>query len=1663
MSHEQKAPEIMSSKEESPSVEAGMALDPEVERRLVRRLDWNIIPVAMVLYMLAFLDRINIGNAKLYGLEEELGLTGTLGYQTAVSLLFVTYLLFEIPSNLVLKKFRPSRWRWVQSYGGLLACRLLLGLFEAGLFPGLTVYLTFWYTRKEIALRVALLFMSAAIAGGTGGLLAYGIGFLDGKAGMRGWRWIMIIEGIPTIAAGLLVPWLLSDEPANARFLNPEERIIMTKRMQAEHGSASSEEKLKKQDIIACFKDWKRYAFAIGSFGGVNMLYGYSINLPTIIKTLGNWPTPVVQALTIPCYALGASVYVVVAWWSDRKQKRAIPILIAPILFVGLPLAWNVVNIPRYGKKTTGSGFQLTMGNASGIVSAYLYPAAEAPRYTKGHAITISLIVLGMVAFFVVMQYHTYENKARDEGKRDHLIEGKTEQEILEMGDDSEKGKLRVFPQTFGTTAEHHDQAAGTPFDPSPDGDLWTFKHAITMEATADENSVDFERLKQMLPMLTKVLQRPSTYHYGQSILANRTQSQTQVPNSRNRKRGLSSEDTQPVEDTTDDEPHDVIARNGPRTSSPATSPLANGFDLDPVNQFSPIRTLEFENTGDSQLPNTLVTENGIDNHNSIRLDYSPDKLGSQHYDGEATQKDPDSYNERMKNNVASASDLARKSQNSFGSDPVPDSQSQHRKPIYFDERKRFSNVGLLIRDNGDNSDDEESVLRPAMQNDSPVMGLTQMFNASSPQRPVTNSSAILTSPHIGITSPITPRERFSIPRSNIVANSYIPTGESQAAREAREKKITYHDDDEFSAEPPEVAARLRRQRREKDSVEQFKEISVARPVPRVREPGRRGRPPKNRMVEPLLPPSAAGSDRPLEDAAAEEQHLASENDDVTDEAELEVPGTMEPAVTEVKKTQSSQFRPDRLRSSNIYDPPNSSDPEAVADSQPQTTAKVIAKSKAVAGVEDGLRPSAPNSSSFYNQKHHRRKAEEHLDSFPPSKTSTQEMPPSSPPIRQSNDQGNGLLAESIDTPDFRTVKSQFASNFLNPLEAVKTPITVKKIPLPLPTTIPATSPYNRESLLSNSETPIPVRKRKRPSGERASASIDPQPLAADLNADRTDIANIPQPESTGEQLPKPKRLKPNNLQSNSGPLEPTKISALRNRVVRQLPTSTQESERPAPSEAGSPMNLSARNSSTEPDSAANSPNNSETAVNAMTPQKTVIQFRPSASQRQELSSSGPFRVFAQWNTAYYPAVVTELPRFNESVTARFVGGESFVRLDRMKRLELSVGDNVKISGQGQKVWAVQEVYSSTATSEDRANTESQLEREAVLDVHGNNMVKLKHKTSEEIVEVQICDIVLNAAQFNSLKTKTVEVEYSMQSDENTPIFKKEDSILETPSKLSRRNTPNVMLGTQKIKSLKLSASSSKGRQGIFSGMQFTISLTGESTKDRAILSSMLQRDGGQILEDGFDDIFLPVNPDIAELSPRPGWSEIKFTAVISDRASTTSKYLQALALGIPCLSPKWVEDSVQSKAALSWHNYLLPAGESQYLDGAIKSRTIDWIDTKAATFADMFSRRPKLMNGMNVIIHTASRAKNEPQIYPFLIHAMGPNEARYVGSVEEVNKLLKAKKPATRWHYILSKDEKPKFNLKGRARDVASSVKVVSHEWVKQSLIFGKLLDEAY
>jgi len=232
-------------------------------------------------------------------------------------------------------------------------------------------------------------------------------------------------------------------------------------------GHTSSGDQMHKEDVYKAFKDWKIWVFAFGQFTVDTILYGYSTFLPTIIKEIGDWSTAEVQALTIPCYALGAITYLVVAHFSDKYQQRGAAtvtfclvtivgygILLADAnpgahyfacfvvatglyVAVGIPLAWLPSNQPRYGKRTTAGGMQLTIGNCAGIMAPFLYKTDEAPRFTRGHAVTLSMAAAAAIIYSFMSFYFAQRNRKRRNGDEDVLVAGLSDDEIAEMGDEN--------------------------------------------------------------------------------------------------------------------------------------------------------------------------------------------------------------------------------------------------------------------------------------------------------------------------------------------------------------------------------------------------------------------------------------------------------------------------------------------------------------------------------------------------------------------------------------------------------------------------------------------------------------------------------------------------------------------------------------------------------------------------------------------------------------------------------------------------------------------------------------------------------------------------------------------------------------------------------------------------------------------------------------------------------------------------------------------------------------------------------------------------------------------------------------------------------------------------------------------------------------------------
>jgi len=246
------------------------------ESALVRKLDLRLLPSITILYLLSFLDRANVANARLEGLTADLHMTGN-QYLTGLTLYFIGYVIFEIPSNIVLKRTSPQLWLpsltlgWgivatlmgvTQNMAGFFAVRFVLGATEAGLFPGCVYYMPMWYKRRERQYRIALFFSAASLAGAAGGILAYGIAFMNGVGHYRGWRWIFIIEGLVTVVVSVLAYFFIVNYPNTAKFITDDERDAIQARLKAD-SDATRHEEFNWTNVKSALFDYKPWLYGL--------------------------------------------------------------------------------------------------------------------------------------------------------------------------------------------------------------------------------------------------------------------------------------------------------------------------------------------------------------------------------------------------------------------------------------------------------------------------------------------------------------------------------------------------------------------------------------------------------------------------------------------------------------------------------------------------------------------------------------------------------------------------------------------------------------------------------------------------------------------------------------------------------------------------------------------------------------------------------------------------------------------------------------------------------------------------------------------------------------------------------------------------------------------------------------------------------------------------------------------------------------------------------------------------------------------------------------------------------------------------------------------------------------------------------------------------------
>lgn len=455
-------------------------LTPEQEKKLWRKIDLTLMPILTLMYLFSFLDRGNIGNAKLQGLTTQLDLTGN-RYNIALTMYFIPYCLFECPANLVLKKFRPSRWLpgitivWgiimtlmglVKSYPQLVGTRIALGITEAGLFPGVVYYLSIWYPRHMLQYRVGIFYGGATIAGAFSGLLAFGISFMSGTEGMLGWSWIFILEGCATVLVGILAFFVLVDFPDTAKFLTPEERAFVIWKKKYDNSSVGEEEHFEMRHLISAMTDWQVWLQILVYMSIIGPLYGISLFLPSIINGFG-FSTAISQLLTVPPYVCATTILIIFAVWSDRIQKRypfilaglvmcligfAINISHAPIgvkyfgtffcvsgsyaAFPGV-IAWLGNNLAGQYKRGVGMAMHIGIGNFAGAIASNIYRSQDAPRYVLGHGLELMFVGIGFIFLPIVLFSYKRVNAQRDALEADMKAKGikMSAEEIRRLGD----------------------------------------------------------------------------------------------------------------------------------------------------------------------------------------------------------------------------------------------------------------------------------------------------------------------------------------------------------------------------------------------------------------------------------------------------------------------------------------------------------------------------------------------------------------------------------------------------------------------------------------------------------------------------------------------------------------------------------------------------------------------------------------------------------------------------------------------------------------------------------------------------------------------------------------------------------------------------------------------------------------------------------------------------------------------------------------------------------------------------------------------------------------------------------------------------------------------------------------------------------------------------
>ncbi|KAI7780289.1 hypothetical protein LA080_016136 [Diaporthe eres] len=426
---------------------------PQQEARVVRKLDLNLMTLFFFLYMLAFLDRSNIGNAKIAGMQKEFHIDSD-GYQWLLNIFYIAYVVGD-PAVILWKLFSPHSvgavvvlgWGLVatvqagtHSWSGLMALRFLLGAFEAAYAPGIIYLLSFFYLRHEIGLRCGIFASAAPLASTFAGALAYGI--TSGHAHLANWRLLFLVEGLPTVAMAAVAFFFIPDSPEKARFLTADEKDITRSRAVRQVGTNPNSRVggFNINDIGPALIDVKVWLCGLMYFCGNFSYSSLPVFLPTILEDMG-YTAINAQGLSAPPSFAAFLFALITTWIADKTQQRCFVvfctsvvggigyIILATVNTVGvryfatfLASAGVFTTIPNILPLTLNNqgsdsrrGISIVMINLIGQCGPFLgttrFPSSQAPRYVKGMSICAAFVFFSALLALAQRLLLAWENK----------------------------------------------------------------------------------------------------------------------------------------------------------------------------------------------------------------------------------------------------------------------------------------------------------------------------------------------------------------------------------------------------------------------------------------------------------------------------------------------------------------------------------------------------------------------------------------------------------------------------------------------------------------------------------------------------------------------------------------------------------------------------------------------------------------------------------------------------------------------------------------------------------------------------------------------------------------------------------------------------------------------------------------------------------------------------------------------------------------------------------------------------------------------------------------------------------------------------------------------------------------------------------------------------